>query len=311
MKDIISYGQFPIKELAPHKNKGMEITYIEKDLLEWMVEGRMEKVEAGSVFFTLPWQVHGSLLPKEPDNLVWHVLFHLELDYSVPQPLFSFSKSLGFTPEEMRIISSTFAASDQHCFQATPAMRDLMPALVRELQSEHVLRDAHAQTLLRAVIVELKRIVAGRALNHESRTPSERKVQDLITNFSSTCNESWTLASMADSCGIKRTQLGKIFLKLTGISPTEYLFRIRMERAKTLLRRTNLKIIDIAFDCGYASSQYFANTFRQAIGMSPSEYREHIGGVSVADSKNWDEMKFRSEDEELRRVEAFSEQGES
>jgi transcriptional regulator GlxA family with amidase domain len=116
---------------------------------------------------------------------------------------------------------------------------------------------------------------------------------------------------MADSCGIKSTQLGKIFLNLTGISPTEYLFRIRMERAKTLLRRTNLKIIDIAFDCGYASSQYFANTFRQAIGMSPSEYREHIGGVSVADSKNWDEMKFRSEDEELRRVEAFSEQGES
>jgi hypothetical protein len=34
MKDIISYGQFPIKELAPHKNKGMEITYIEKGLLE-------------------------------------------------------------------------------------------------------------------------------------------------------------------------------------------------------------------------------------------------------------------------------------
>jgi len=91
MKEIISYGHFPIKELAPHKNKGMEITYIEKGLMEWMVEGRPEKVEAGTVFFTLPWQVHGSLLPEEPKNTIWHVLFHLELDYSTPQPLFSFT----------------------------------------------------------------------------------------------------------------------------------------------------------------------------------------------------------------------------
>ena len=311
MKDIISYGRFPIKELAPHKNKGMEITYIETGLLEWMVEGEVENVEPGSVFFTLPWQVHGSLLPKEPDNLVWHVLFHLELDYSEPQTLFSFTRSLGFTLEEMRVISSAFASSNRHCFAATPAMRYLMPSLVGELQSEHALREAHARTLLRAVLVELKRIVSGKVANHENCTVSEQKVQHLITNFASTCNEPWTLSSMADHCGIKRTQLGKIFQKLTGIPPAEYLFRIRMERAKTLLRRTNLKVIDIAFECGYTSSQYFANTFKQALGMTPTEYRESTGSLSAADSRKWKDMKFRSEDEELRRVEEFSEQGKS
>lgn len=306
MKDIISYGRFPIKELAPHKNKGMEITYIEKGLLEWMVEGEIEKVEPGSVFFTLPWQIHGSLLPKEPDNLVWHVLFHLELDYSEPQDVFSFSEELGFAPAEMSIISETFASSNQHCFPATPFIRSSMPALINELQSEHALREAHAKTLLRAIIVELKRIISGRALNGENRTVTEQKVQDLIANFASTCGEPWTLSLMADYCGIKRTQLGKIFLRLTGISPAEYLFRIRIERAKTLLRRTNLKVIDIAFECGYSSSQYFANTFRQAVGITPTEYRESLGGISKAVAKDWEDMTFRSEEEELRRVEAFS-----
>ena len=143
MQDIISYGRFPIRELAPHKNKGMEITYIEKGLLEWMVEGEVEKVEPGSVFFTLPWQAHGSLLPKEPDNLVWHVLFHLELDYSDPRDVFSFSRELGFTPEEMSVISETFASSNRHCFPATPLIRSLMPALIRELQSEHANQCRH------------------------------------------------------------------------------------------------------------------------------------------------------------------------
>ena len=53
MKEIISYGQFPIRELRPHKNKGMEITFIEKGIMEWMVEGRTEKINPGSVFFRL------------------------------------------------------------------------------------------------------------------------------------------------------------------------------------------------------------------------------------------------------------------
>lgn len=53
----------------------------------------------------------------------------------------------------------------------------------------------------------------------------------------------------------------------------EYLFRLRTERAKTLLRETGIKVIDIAFECGFSSSQYFANTFRHATGMTPSEYR--------------------------------------
>jgi AraC family L-rhamnose operon regulatory protein RhaS len=306
MKEIISYGQFPIKELRPHKNKGMEITFVEKGLLEWMVEGRTENVEPGSVFFTLPWQVHGSMLPKEPDNLVWHVLFHLELDYSEPQPLFGFAKEMGFSAEETRILSSAFSSSEQHCFRATPAMRYLMPALVTELQSEHQLRSAHVRTLLRAVLVEFKRIVAGNAVDVETRSPSERRVQELITGFSSNCGNDWNLQNMADYCGVQRTQLGKIFKKLTNSTPLEYLIRIRMERAKTLLRRTNLKIIDVAFECGYASSQYFTNTFKQANGITPSEYRKNVVGLQAGDSADWEDVGFRSEEEELERIADFS-----
>ena len=55
MNEIISFGRFQCKELTPHKNRGMEITYIEKGMLEWEVEGVAEKVPQGSIFFTLPW----------------------------------------------------------------------------------------------------------------------------------------------------------------------------------------------------------------------------------------------------------------
>lgn len=306
MNEIISYGRFQCTELSPHKNRGMEITYIEKGMLEWMAEGIPEKVVAGSVYFTLPWQIHGSVNPTEPDNTIWHVLFHLEKDYPSIQSSFRFPRAFGFSKAEMQILSTVFASSPRHCFPATPAMRNLMPTLIGELQSTHEMHDAHSRTLLRAVLVELKRIVSGEVVDTGAHTYSEQRVQALIASLPASCDHHWTLAEMAEHCGIQRTQLGKVFQKLTGSTPMEYLFRIRMERAKTLLRESDIKIIDIAFECGYGTSQYFANTFKQATGATPSEYRKHFSGLSAAESRDWKKIKFRSEEEERQRVQAFS-----
>ncbi len=306
MNEIISYGRFQCVDLAPHKNQGMEITYIEKGMLEWMVEGVSENVESGSIYFTLPWQVHGSVNPTEPDNTIWHVLFHLEKDYPTPQSHFQFPTAFGFSKEEMQILSTVFSASDRHCFPATPAIRGLMPTLINELQSTHELREAHTTTFLRAVLVELKRIITGEAVGSGKHSYSEQRVQALVASLPVSCEQHWTLAEMADHCGIQRTQLNKIFQKLTGSTPMEYLFRIRMERAKTLLRETDIKVIDIAFECGYGTSQYFANTFKQATGTTPSKYRKHFSGLSAAESRDWKNIQFRSEEEERQRVKKFT-----
>ena len=306
MNEIISYGRFECRELSPHKNKGMEITYIEKGLMEWMVEGIPEKVESGSIYFTLPWQVHGSISPTEPHNTIWHILFHLEEDYPAPRDSFRFPRALGFSSDEMKTLSSTFSSSTRHCHPATPVIRILMTSLITEMQSTHELREAHTRTLLRAVLVELKRIVAGETAEEGKRNRSEERVSALITSLSKTCGRHWTLTQMTDYCGIRRTQLNRIFQKLTGSTPMEYLFRIRIERAKILLRETDMKIIEIAFECGYGTSQYFANTFRRAAGITPSQYRMHFSGLSAAESRDWKNIQFRTEEEEIERVQAFS-----
>jgi len=305
MNEFISYGRFQCTELAPHKNRGMEITYVEKGIMEWMVEGVPEKIEAGTVFFTLPWQVHGSPHPKEPDNTLWHVLFHLEEDYPTPQKHFRFLPSLGFNTKEMKLLSTTLAASPHHGFRATPTLRSLIPTLIGELQSTHELREAHAITLLRAVLVELKRIVKGEVVDDLKYTTSEQRAQSLITKLSPTCDQHWTLQTMADHCGVQRTQLNKIFQKLTGSSPMEYLFRIRIERAKTFLRETDIPITEIAFECGHSSSQYFSKLFKDTIGLTPSAYRKYCRGLSADESNDWKNIKFRSEAEERQRIQAF------
>lgn len=306
MNEIISYGRFRCKELFPHKNRGMEITYIEKGMLEWAVEGVPEKVGPGSVFFTLPWQVHGSLHPTEPDNLVWHVLFHLEKDHPSQHKQFQFPRCFGFTPAEMRTLSTAFTSGTRHCFRATSTMRRLIPELVHELQSSHALRKAHSISLLRTVLIELKRTITGETVDNEIHGWSENKVQELIAELSSNSNQPWTLKQMVARCGIGRTRLNTVFQKLTGGTPVEYLTRLRIEQAKMLLRETNIKVTGIAFECGFGTSQYFANIFKRVTGMTPTEYRAHGEKLTSKELRKWVDVGFRSKQEEHRRVQYFS-----
>ncbi len=306
LKEIITYGRFRCRELSPHKNRGLEITYVAKGNLEWMVEGRAERVPAGSVFFTLPWQVHGSVEPREPSNTIYHVLFHLAKDYATPQRQFTVKEHFGFTSQETRQISRTLCSAERHCHRATPAMRWLMPNLINELQGNHALSEAHALSYLRAVLVELARIVSGDAVDRDTHTPSEHRTQKLLKLLADSCGQQWTLKAMAEQCGIHRTQLSTIVQKLTGCTPMEYVGRLRIERAKTLLRESDMKVIDIAFECGFGSSQYFANLFRRATDITPSTYRKEYSGLSAKESKDWKNIAFRSEAEERSRVEKFS-----
>ncbi len=306
LKEIITYGRFRCRELSPHKNRGLEITYVAKGNLEWMVEGRAEQVPAGSVFFTLPWQVHGSTEPREPNNTIYHVLFHLAKDYATPQRQFTFKEHFGFTPQETRQISRTLCFAGRHCHRATPAMRWLMPNLINELQGNHALSEAHALSYLRAAIVELARIVSGDAVDRDTHTPSEHHAQKLLKLLADSCGQQWTLQAMAEQCGIQRTQLSTIVQKLTGCTPMEYVGRLRIERAKTLLRESDMKVIDIAFECGFGSSQYFANLFRRTVGATPSNYRKQSRGRDGRKLEERKNIRFRSEAEERSRIEKFS-----
>ena len=68
----------------------------------------------------------------------------------------------------------------------------------------------------------------------------------------------------------------KIFKQATGITFTDYLSRIRIEKAKNLLLNPNLRIGEIAYEVGFQSLTHFNRTFKKLAGQSPTEYREHL-----------------------------------
>ncbi len=59
------------------------------------------------------------------------------------------------------------------------------------------------------------------------------------------------------------------------ITPHQYVIRRRIERAKQLLKQSDLRIVDIALACGFANQSHFSRHFRRIVGISPKEFR-HI-----------------------------------
>jgi len=72
---------------------------------------------------------------------------------------------------------------------------------------------------------------------------------------------------------ISDSQLRRNILKNTGLSPNEYIFTIRVNKAKNELSYTDKPIQMISYECGFSSPYYFSRCFSKSTGMSPSKYR--------------------------------------
>jgi len=68
----------------------------------------------------------------------------------------------------------------------------------------------------------------------------------------------------------------KLFKKATGLNFTDYVSRVRIEKAKNLLLNPNLRISEIAYEVGFQSLTHFNRVFKRILGESPSDYRAQL-----------------------------------
>ena len=85
--------------------------------------------------------------------------------------------------------------------------------------------------------------------------------------------EEWPIRRLARVSGVSEAHFARSFKQAFGIPPHRYLLTRRIERAKALLRDTDLSITDIAFQTGWNSLGTFGRIFRDITGESPGELR--------------------------------------
>ena len=96
-----------------------------------------------------------------------------------------------------------------------------------------------------------------------------QKMQDYIEAH---LTEEITLATLADLCNFSPWYAHRLFREHTGYAPAEYVRRMRLAKSALRLKTEQTKIIDVAFDLGFASVDGYTRAFRKEFGINPGEY---------------------------------------
>ena len=84
-----------------------------------------------------------------------------------------------------------------------------------------------------------------------------------------------SLASLAEDAGYSRGHFLKMFRTSMGMTPHRYLLKRRIDHARSLLKRREISIIDVAADSGFSSQAHLTQVFREHVGVTPGEYRRN------------------------------------
>lgn len=164
-----------------------------------------------------------------------------------------------------------FSISNNYCSNIS--------AIMQQIMHEDKAPDGESEFLRSLLTMELF-VWLSRSLRMqwESNLATKgHKMQEILESAKSFIDKNYnsdiSLADIAGYVYISTSHFARAFKKQYDISPIQYLLRVRIEKAKSLLEETNLKVGDIASAVGFSAQQRFNDIFKKHEFISPSEYR--------------------------------------
>jgi AraC-like DNA-binding protein len=283
---VVQVGHWPIgknRRLPAHRNEGLEIVLLVRGYLAWHVEGRPEIVPPGSVFFTFPWELHGSMREQEPGCELYFAILKVRRSKKHASRLLQGQWRISAV--ERRKLERTLRAASHRAWPATDRLRLLLPELVSEAERSDRTEDG-LDALATLLLLELSRSVRDADPRPRTLVPAQARVQQFVARLADECERPWSLQQMAEACALGRTRFAMLLKDLTGDRPNMALNRARVNRASRLLIQTRLSVTQIAGQCGFSSSQQFAHVFRAYAGVTASALRRARALSSVPRTAN-------------------------
>lgn len=107
----------------------------------------------------------------------------------------------------------------------------------------------------------------------------EARIKQMLRFIQEHYSEEIGAAAIAESAAVSESECLRCFRSTIGVPPTQYLKQFRIQRAAELLSSAAWSAAEIGARCGFPDASYFAKTFRQLKGCTPSEYRRAHAAV--------------------------------
>jgi two-component system response regulator YesN len=152
-----------------------------------------------------------------------------------------------------------------------------MPDVLEKLDLDRLLhfsRYSSDEEALRHLRDAIESVVEGRQFAQDARTHQVvRELQEFIAEHLS---EDLSLTVLAEKVHHHPFYLSRLYKQCTGVSLSDYIASLRIEKAKSLLKETHMKIYEVGKAVGFESAGYFIRFFKKHTGMTPNEYKEGV-----------------------------------
>ncbi len=157
-----------------------------------------------------------------------------------------------------------------------------------ELETPGLASELYVESLTLQLAVHLLRhySTAGARLQQQPGKLPRHKLQRAIDYINNNLAADIALEGIAGAVSMSPYHFAHLFKETTGDSPHQYVIRLRVEHAKSLLRATELPVTEIAQRVGYANAGHFSSAFHRCVGFTPTQYRSG-GGLAIADDPRW------------------------
>jgi AraC family L-rhamnose operon regulatory protein RhaS len=258
-----------------HRNEGIELTYLARGKTEFLAGKKQYLLESGNLVITRPWQEHRVGNPHVGAcRLHWLIL---DAGIRRPDQPWHWPKWLILSPEDVRSLTTLLSHNVQPLWLASGDIARCFDKIAAQVDmSDPVKAQSRLQLYINELFVALLELLQEKkvVLNAHLAT-TKRSVELFLAELPRHLDHPWTLAEMAEQCGLGRTRFADYCRQIANLTPAEYLAACRVQGARQMLKeQPQSSITDIAMSCGFQTSQYFATVFRQKTGLTPREFRE-------------------------------------
>ncbi len=176
--------------------------------------------------------------------------------------------------KEASFYSKTIDQTRQFSFEPPESFLPALKEYIAELSDKNRLNKELVKALECRITHMILRSFFGVDLNTE-KISDRFDVDKAAEYINEKYSENISVRDIASVIALSPSHFSRIFKKETGLTPQEYLIRVRLDRAKSFLMRSRKSVTEIALQCGFSSSAHFSSSFIKRFGKTPSEFKKY------------------------------------
>lgn len=257
-----------------HRNEGIEFHFLESGTMPYSQENKEVLLTPNHLTITRPWEAHKVGNPNIGMGKFYWVI--IDLGVRRPHQEWDWPDWITLTKEDLKQLTIFLRQNEESILKTNNKIRNcfkgINDAVNTDRNGSNASRIRNLVNYLLILILDL--LKTEDIVLNESLTDSSRSVQYFLKELDKSLSEDWTIERMSKSAGVGLTRFTHHCKQLTNLTPMRYLTMRRLEMSKKiLLDKRNLTVSEVAYICGFATSQYFSTVFKKHEKCSPNEYR--------------------------------------